>query len=53
MATQRAAEIAARVEAFVRARIIPYESDPRRDHHGAPLDELVMKCAIWRGTPGF
>lgn len=39
----RTAEIAARVEAFVRDVVIPYESDPRRDHHGAPLDELVME----------
>ncbi|WCT80188.1 acyl-CoA dehydrogenase family protein [Novosphingobium humi] len=43
MATQRAAEIAARVEDFVRTRVIPYENDPRRDHHGAPLDELVYE----------
>jgi acyl-CoA dehydrogenase len=42
-ATERAAEIGARVEAFVRAVIIPYESDPRRDHHGAPTDALVME----------
>jgi acyl-CoA dehydrogenase len=39
---QRAAEIAATVEAFVRATIIPYERDPRRDHHG-PSDEMVME----------
>ena len=39
---QRAAEIAAMVEAFVRATIIPYERDPRRDHHG-PSDEMVME----------
>ena len=41
MPTERAQAIAARVEAFVRDRIIPYESDPRRDHHGAPTDALV------------
>jgi acyl-CoA dehydrogenase len=40
---ERTAEIAARVEAFVRDVVVPYESDPRRDHHGAPLDELVME----------
>ncbi len=34
-------ETAARVEAFVRDVIVPYERDTRRDHHGAPLDELV------------
>ncbi len=39
---QRAAEIAATVEAFVRATIIPYERDPRRDHHG-PSDDMVME----------
>ena len=39
---QRAAEIAATVEAFVRATIIPYERDPRRDHQG-PSDEMVME----------
>ena len=37
----RALEIADKVEAFVREVIIPYERDTRRDHHGAPLDELV------------
>jgi acyl-CoA dehydrogenase len=37
------AALAAKVEAFVRDVVIPYESDPRRDHHGAPLDELVME----------
>jgi acyl-CoA dehydrogenase len=39
----RALEIGARVEAFVRGVVIPYEKDPRRDHHGAPLDELVYE----------
>ena len=38
-----ALEMAARVEAFVREQIFPYEQDPRRDHHGAPTDELVME----------
>lgn len=41
--TERANEIAARVEAFVRETVIPYEKDPRRDHHGAPTDELVFE----------
>ncbi|MEG3176527.1 acyl-CoA dehydrogenase family protein [Sphingomonas sp. RB3P16] len=41
MPTERAQAITARVEAFVRDRIIPFESDPRRDHHGAPTDALV------------
>ncbi|WP_293982032.1 acyl-CoA dehydrogenase family protein [Sphingobium sp.] len=39
----KAREIAARVEAFVRAEIIPYEKDQRRDHHGAPTDDLVVE----------
>ncbi|MBT0669536.1 acyl-CoA dehydrogenase [Novosphingobium profundi] len=30
-----------RVEAFVREVVVPYERDPRRDHHGAPRDDLV------------
>ena len=34
-------EIAQRVEAFVREVVVPYETDPRRDHHGAPTDELI------------
>jgi acyl-CoA dehydrogenase len=40
---EKTAEIAARVEAFVREVVIPYEKDPRRDHHDAPTDELVME----------
>lgn len=35
------ATIAANVEAFVREVVVPYETDPRRDHHGAPTDELA------------
>jgi acyl-CoA dehydrogenase len=38
-----AASMADRVEAFVREIVAPYETDPRRDHHGAPTDELVME----------
>lgn len=41
--TARALEIGNRVEAFVREVVVPYESDPRRDHHFAPLDELVYE----------
>jgi len=41
--TARASVIAELVERFVRDIVIPYEIDPRRDHHGAPLDELVME----------
>ena len=41
--SDRALAIAAKVETFVRETVIPYERDPRRDHHGAPTDELVME----------
>jgi acyl-CoA dehydrogenase len=40
---ERTKEIATRVEAFVRDIVASYEQDPRRDHHGAPLDELVIE----------
>jgi acyl-CoA dehydrogenase len=36
-----ALEIADKVESFVRGVVVPYERDARRDHHGAPTDELV------------
>jgi acyl-CoA dehydrogenase len=39
--SDRARAIGDRVEAFVRDVVAPYESDPRRDHHGCPTDELV------------
>jgi acyl-CoA dehydrogenase len=32
-----------RIEAFVRGSVAPYEHDPRRDHHGAPTDELITE----------
>lgn len=40
--TERAAAIGARVEAFVRETVVPYERDPRRDAHG-PSDALVAE----------
>ena len=40
---EAALEIAARVEAFVREVVVPYEKDPRRDHHDCPTDELVQE----------
>lgn len=43
MSTQRAVEIADRVEAFVREVIVPYEQDARRDHHNVPTDEMVFE----------
>jgi acyl-CoA dehydrogenase len=41
--SESALALADRVEAFVRETVFPYERDPRRDHHGAPLDELVWE----------
>lgn len=38
-----ATKLAAKVEAFVRHTIVPYEKDPRRDHHDCPTDELVAE----------
>ncbi|MDR7101648.1 alkylation response protein AidB-like acyl-CoA dehydrogenase, partial [Croceicoccus sp. BE223] len=40
---QRALAIGARVEAFVREIVFAYERDGRRDHHGAPMDELMFE----------
>ncbi|WP_039857319.1 acyl-CoA dehydrogenase family protein, partial [Novosphingobium pentaromativorans] len=40
--TERAQQIGARVEKFVRDVVIPYETDPRRDSHG-PSDALVSE----------
>ena len=39
----RAEEIAEKVERFVRDVVIPYEHDPRRDHHDCPTDELTQE----------
>jgi acyl-CoA dehydrogenase len=40
--TERSREIAARVEAFVRDQVIPYEHDPRLGSHG-PSEDLVVE----------
>ena len=40
--TDRADTIAADIEAFIRADVIPYEKDPRTGPHG-PSDELVQE----------
>src|SRR5579872_4187146 len=40
--SERAAEIAGRVERFVREVVAPYERDPRRGRHG-PSDELIQE----------
>lgn len=39
----KTADIAAKVEAFVREVVVPYEKDPRRDHHDCPSEELVAE----------
>lgn len=52
MISSRALEIGERVERFVRDVVIPYETDPRRDHHGAPLDELVFEMREHARTAG-
>ena len=38
---EKTAQIAAKVEAFVREVVVAYEKDPRRDHHNCPTEELV------------
>lgn len=40
---QTAMAIAERVEQFVREVVVPYEKDPRRDHHDCPTDALVLE----------
>lgn len=50
-ATPRAREIAARVEAFVRETVIPFETDPRCGAHG-PLDELVQEMRVLARAAG-
>ncbi|WP_340317560.1 acyl-CoA dehydrogenase family protein [Rhizorhabdus argentea] len=40
--TERAHAIAAKVEAFVRETVIPYEKDPRAGGHG-PAEDLVLE----------
>ena len=40
--TARADNIAAKIEAFIRTDVIPYEKDPRTGPHG-PSDELVQE----------
>lgn len=52
MPTERAIAMGRRVEAFVREVVIPYERDPRRDHHGAPQDELVYEMRDKARTAG-
>ncbi len=40
--TERVEIIAAKIEAFIRTEVIPYEKDPRTGPHG-PSDELVQE----------
>ncbi|MFH6787020.1 MULTISPECIES: acyl-CoA dehydrogenase family protein [Methylobacterium] len=41
--SSEAADIADRVERFVRDVVAPYEKDARRDHHDCPTDDLVAE----------
>jgi acyl-CoA dehydrogenase len=41
--TEMTTRIAARVEAFVRDIVIPYEKDPRRDRHDCPTEALIAE----------
>lgn len=41
--SRRAQDIGEKVERFVREVIIPFETDNRRDHHGAPTEEIVRE----------
>jgi acyl-CoA dehydrogenase len=43
LGSQNSYELAERVERFVRDVVIPFEHDPRRDHHDCPTDELVTE----------
>lgn len=48
-----ALELAAKIENFVRETIVPYEKDPRRDHHNCPTDELVVELKARARAAGF
>jgi len=50
--TERAHAIAAKVEAFVRETVIPYEKDPRCGDHG-PSDELVQEMRVKARAAGL
>lgn len=50
--SQHALDLADKVEAFVRETVILYETDSRRDHHGAPTDELVTEMKDKARTAG-
>ncbi|WP_176593657.1 acyl-CoA dehydrogenase family protein [Sphingobium sp. EM0848] len=50
--TDRALSIAAKVEAFVRDVVVPYEQDPRAKGHHGPSDELVMEMRERAGAAG-
>ena len=49
--SERSGEIGARVAAFVRDVVAPYEHDPRRDAHG-PSDDLVRELIGLARTAG-
>jgi acyl-CoA dehydrogenase len=49
---EAALAMADRVERFVRDVVVPYEQDPRRDHHDCPTDELVLELREKARTAG-
>ncbi|WP_311268162.1 acyl-CoA dehydrogenase family protein [Sphingobium sp. WCS2017Hpa-17] len=49
---ERTAAIAAKVEAFVRDVVVPYEHDPRRDHHDCPSEALIDELKEKARTAG-
>ena len=49
--SSRADEIAARVEAFVRETVVPYEKDPRRDQPRRRPTSWSTKCGRRRARP--
>jgi acyl-CoA dehydrogenase len=48
----RETELAARVEAFIREEVMPYERDPRIGHHG-PSDELAKELKAKAAARGL
>ncbi|SEP72071.1 acyl-CoA dehydrogenase [Loktanella sp. DSM 29012] len=44
--TESATEIAARVEAFVRKTVAPFEKDPRRDDHNCPTEDVIADLRV-------
>lgn len=49
---ERELELEARVQAFIRDEVMPYEGDPRIEHHG-PTDELCRELKAKAKTAGL